>query len=96
MTRILSAVLLLCAAIAAAAPVNIVCPEEPPVVRRLELRERWRVDPDDPDAPLLSFSGDHQIFRRDGRLFMLDHMLCRVHVYEIGRASCRERVYSNV
>ena len=82
MTRILSAVLLLCAAIAAAAPVVVTCPEEPPVVRRLELRERWRVDPADPDAPLLSFSGDHQIFRRDGRLFMLDHMLCRVHVYD--------------
>ena len=33
-----------------AEPPTVHCPEEPPTVRRLELKERWRIDAEDPDA----------------------------------------------
>ena len=39
----------------AAAP-TIHCPADPPVVRRLELREQWRIDPRDPEAPLIGLA----------------------------------------
>ena len=64
-----------------AEPVTIHCPTEPPVVRRLDLQETWRIDPDDPDAPLIGISFPSQVVVHDGRVFMLDAQLCHVLVY---------------
>ncbi|MEZ4388289.1 MAG: hypothetical protein R3D98_12080 [Candidatus Krumholzibacteriia bacterium] len=69
------------AALAVAEPVTIACPAEPPVVRRLDLRERWRIDPDDPDAPLISWFDQRDIVAADGRLYLLDPQLCHILVY---------------
>lgn len=62
-------------------PPTIHCPTEPPTVRRLELQERWRIDPEDSDAPLLGYFYSSQVFAHDGRVYMLDGQLCQVLVY---------------
>lgn len=68
-------------ATSSAEPVQIHCPSEPPVVRRLQLQERWRIDSEDPDAPMLGFFGPHQIVVHAERVFLLDYQLCKIHVY---------------
>ncbi len=35
-------------------------------VRRLQFQERWRIDEDDPDAPLLGFFNQSQVVVFDG------------------------------
>jgi len=57
------------------------CPTEPPSVRRLQLQEQWRIDAEDPDAPLLSFFDQSQILVHDGRVYLLDRQLSHILVY---------------
>lgn len=78
-----TAALLWAAAVAAAsADVPVIeCPAEPPAVRRLQLQEMWRIDPSDPDAPLLGITDPGKIVAHDGRLFLLDGQLCEALVY---------------
>ncbi len=59
----------------------ISCPSEPPSVRRLQLKERWRVDVDSPEAPVLGFTYESQVFAHNGRIYLLDGQLCQVHIY---------------
>ncbi len=59
----------------------IQCPGEPPVVRRLQLQERWRIDSEGPDAPLLGFFVEGEVVVHGGRVYLLDHQLCQIHVY---------------
>jgi|GEM_PF-5838083 len=66
---------------ALAAPPEIHCPAEPPKVTRLQLQERWRIEADDSDAPLLAYFYSSQVFVHDGRVYMLDGQLCHVLVY---------------
>jgi hypothetical protein len=74
--------LLLTLAIPATAEIpTIHCPAEPPVVRRLQLQEQWRIDAEDPEAPLMGFFDQAQIVVHDGRVYMLDRQLCHVLVY---------------
>ncbi len=76
--------LILAALTATAAEVpTITCPAEPPLVRRLELHERWRLDADDPDVPLLSHFGQGQILIDGDRVYLLDLQLCHVLVYSL-------------
>ena len=67
--------------LAAAPPPVTRCPVDPPQVRRLQLREQWRIDAEDPDAPLLGTFGESQICASGGRVYMLDQQLCHVLVY---------------
>jgi hypothetical protein len=64
-----------------AEPPTIHCPAEPPTITRLQLQERWRIEPDAPDAPLMGFFGSNQVFAHDGRVYMLDSQLCQVQIY---------------
>ena len=78
--------LLICLALAAATPSfpetpTIHCPADPPRVRRLQLQERWRIDADDAESPLLGYSNPSQVFAHDGRVYLLDSQLCHVLVY---------------
>lgn len=57
------------------------CPAEPPQVRRLQLREQWRIDAEDPATPLMGYFGQSQIIVHDGRVYMLDGQLCHILVY---------------
>lgn len=57
------------------------CPTEPPVVRRLQLEERWRIDSEDPDAPLLGYFDQSQILAHDDRVYLLDRQLCHILIY---------------
>lgn len=66
---------------ASAEPELIHCPAEPPVVRQLDLQERWRIDSEDPDAPLLGFFGESQVLAHAGRVYLLDQQLSHVLVY---------------
>jgi len=75
------AFLSLLAEAASAEPQMIRCPNDPPVVRRLNLQERWRIDSEDPDAPLLGFFGPHQVVVHGGRVYLLDDQMCRILVY---------------
>ena len=69
------------AAVAAAEPVTIHCPTEPPQVRTYDLVERWHQGGDDPDAPLMGWAGSESVVARDGRIYMLDRQLCHVLVF---------------
>lgn len=60
---------------------HVHCPAEPPSVRRLQLREQWRIDTEDPDTPLLGYFGKSQILVHDGRVYLLDLQLCHILVY---------------
>lgn len=75
------ALLSLPAAAASAEPIQIRCPAEPPLVRRLNLQERWRIDSEDPDAPMLGFFWPSEVVVHAGRVYLLDQQLCRIHVY---------------
>lgn len=82
MIRTLLAAALLAVAIPVLAEVPVIeCPAEPPFVRRLQLQELWRIDPNDPEAPLLGITDPRKIVAYDGRLFLLDGQLCRALVY---------------
>lgn len=75
-------VLMSLASPSAGAPPEVVnCPAEAPVVRRLHLKERWRVDADDPDAPLLGYFDQSLVLVHAGRVYMLDRQLCHILVY---------------
>ncbi|MBC8426574.1 hypothetical protein H8E07_20860, partial [bacterium] len=73
-------ILVLAAAAVAEIP-TIHCPADPPRVRRLQLQERWRIDAEDPEAPLMGYFGQSQVVAHDGRVYMLDDQLCHVLVY---------------
>lgn len=73
-------ILVLSAAAAAEIP-TLHCPADPPRVRRLELQERWRIDTEDPETPLMGYFGQTQVVVHDGRVYMLDRQLCHVLVY---------------
>jgi hypothetical protein len=70
----------LATAVLAEIPV-IHCPAEPPLVRRLEIQERWRIDAEDPDAPLLGYFDQSQIVVNGDQVYLLDRQLCQVLVY---------------
>jgi hypothetical protein len=65
-----------------AEPVVIHCPAEPPVVRTLELQERWRIDTEDPASPLIGHFGENKLVVDGDRVYMLDGQLCRIQVYD--------------
>lgn len=72
--------------LAIAAPVaaeisTVLCPIEPPLVRRLQLQERWRIDAEDPETPLLGYFGPSQVLAHDGRVYLLDGQLSHILVY---------------
>jgi hypothetical protein len=75
------ALLSLPATAANAEPVQVRCPSEPPIVRRLHLQERWRIDSEDPEAPLLGFFHPSQVVVHAGRVYLLDYQLCQIYVY---------------
>ncbi len=60
---------------------KIQCPAEPPTVRRLQLQERWRIEADDPSAPVLGYFSPSQVMVHDEIVYMLDGQLCNVLVY---------------
>ncbi len=60
---------------------TINCPTAPPYVRRLELHERWRIDAEDPDSPLLGCFGPSQVVWHEGFVYLLDQQLCHILVY---------------
>lgn len=78
---ILTTMLLALTQAALAEQVVIACPAEPPVVRRLQLQEQWRIDPDDEDAPLMSYFDQRNLATDGERLYLLDPQLCHVLVY---------------
>ena len=57
------------------------CPTEPPNVRRLQLQERWRIDADDSDSPILGNVNSSSVLVHDGRVYILDGQLCHILVY---------------
>ncbi len=63
-------------------PVHVTCPAEPPSVRRLQLKERWRVDVDSPEAPVWGYTYGNQVLSHAGRFYLLDAQLCNVHVFD--------------
>lgn len=73
-------VLFIATSVPAEVPV-LECPADPPTVRRLQLQELWRIDPDDPDAPLLGITDPRKIVAHDGRIYLLDGQLCQALVY---------------
>ena len=75
------ALLSLAISTAVAEPTVVRCPADPPQLRRLQLEEQWRIDSEDPEAPLLGYFGQSQIFVHDGRVYMLDAQLCHILVY---------------
>jgi len=77
-----SSLMLVAVSMAAAEPVIIQCPAEPPQVRRLQLQERWRIDPDDEDAPLLSWFDQRHLATDGQHLYMLDAQLCQVLIFD--------------
>lgn len=66
---------------ALAEPPVLQCPTEPPSVRRLELVERWRIDPNDSDAPILGYFDQAQILVHQDKVYMMDRQLCHILVY---------------
>jgi len=75
------ATLLIAVPLAAAAVPTVTCPTDPPRVRRLQLQERWRIDPEDTDAPLLGVVGIQSVAVRGGEVYLLDNQLSHVVVY---------------
>jgi 6-bladed beta-propeller len=66
---------------AAAEVVKIHCPTDPPSVRRVQLQERWRIDSEDPESPLLGYFFESQILAHEGFVYLLDQQLCHILVY---------------
>jgi hypothetical protein len=63
------------------APPIITCPADPPVIRRLQLQERWRIDVDNPETPVLGFTFEPQVITHDDRFYLLDGQLCFIHIF---------------
>jgi hypothetical protein len=78
---LLMCLILLTATLVAAEPSTTHCPTEPPQVRRFQLQEQWRIDADDPDAPLLGYFNPSQIVVHDDHVYLLDNQLSHVLVY---------------
>ncbi len=72
---------ILLTAAAHAEPPTIHSPADPPRVRSLDLREQWRIDPEDEDAPLLGWFDQRHVVVHAGRVYMLDAQLSHVLVY---------------
>lgn len=62
---------------------TIHCPAEPPRVRQFQIQERWRIDAEDPDAPLLSYFSPSQVFVHNDRVYMLDGQLGNILVFSL-------------
>ena len=57
------------------------CPTDPPLVRTVELVERWRIDIDDEDTPLIGVISLIRSPEPGGDLYFLDRQLCQVLIY---------------
>lgn len=69
-------------AVAATAEVPTVrCPAEPPSIRTHDLVERWRLDADDEDAPLMGVISQARCREPGGDILLLDDQLCQVLVF---------------
>jgi hypothetical protein len=69
-------------AAAATAEVRTVrCPAEPPSIRTHDLVERWRLDADDEDAPLMGVISQARCREPGGDILLLDDQLCQVLVF---------------
>lgn len=60
---------------------NVRCPATPPEVRTYDLVERWRLDADDEDAPLIGVISQARCLEPGGDVLLLDEQLCQVMVF---------------
>jgi hypothetical protein len=57
------------------------CPAQPPEIRTYDLVERWRLDADDEDAPLIGIISQARGLEPGGDILLLDSQLCQVLVF---------------
>ena len=77
---LLTCLLTAVASLAVADVSTIQCPAEAPVIRTVHLEELWRLDPEDPDTPLMGLIQDVAA-DPGGDLYLVDRQLCQILVY---------------
>ena len=71
--------LLATASLAAAEPILITAPADPPTIETWTFEEQWSIEGDDPDAPLMGVINDSSV-DADGNVLLMDMQLSQVLV----------------